>query len=275
MKIISLVEDTAGENLCEYEHGLSFYIETKKHKLLFDSGATDMFIRNAELLNINLKQVDTLILSHGHYDHSGGILPFTELNKNAKIYAQSKVDKEYYNFSDNKEKYIGIDKRIMQLPQLVLVNENFKIDDELFLFSKVTGNKYPSKGNLYLKQKENGRVIQDSFQHEQSLVIIDDDKRILLSGCAHNGIVNILQRYKQLFHEDPDIVISGFHLMQKQPYTEEDIMNIKKMSFELKNTNSTYYTGHCTGEEAYWIMKEIMVEQLQRIHSGEVVYQEV
>ena len=58
MKIINLVEDTAGENLCEYEHGLSFYIETKKHKLLFDSGATDMFIRNAELLNINLKLFD-------------------------------------------------------------------------------------------------------------------------------------------------------------------------------------------------------------------------
>ena len=274
MKIINLVEDTAGNPLCEHEHGLSFYIETKTHKLLVDSGATDMFIRNAEVLGVDLKQVDSLILSHGHYDHSGGILSFTELNKNAKIYAQSTVDKEYYNLTDNKEKYIGINKRIVQLPQFVSVDGNLKIDEELFLFSGVKGNKYPSKGNLHLKQKENGRFIQDGFEHEQCLVIIDGEKHILLSGCAHNGIANILDRYKELFQDEPDVVISGFHLMQKQPYSEEEISNIKKMSIELKNTKSIYYTGHCTGGEAYLIMKEIMGDQLQWIHSGEVVFEE-
>lgn len=275
MKIINLVEDTVGKNLCEHEHGLSFYIETKKHKLLLDTGATDMFIRNAKVLDVDLKQVDMLILSHGHYDHSGGILSFTELNKNAKIYAQSTVDREYYNLADNREKYIGIDKQIVQLPQFVSVDGNLKIDEELFLFSGVKGNKYPSKGNLYLKQKENGRFVQDSFEHEQSLVIIDGDKHVLLSGCAHNGIVNILEHYKNLFHAEPDIVIGGFHLMQKQAYSAEDIINIKKMSVELKNTKSIYYTGHCTGREAYLIMKEIMGDQLQWIHSGEVICEKV
>lgn len=274
MKIINLVEDTAGKNSCEYEHGLSFYIETKKHKLLVDSGSTDMFIRNARRLHVDLKQVDTLILSHGHYDHSGGILPFTELNEKAVIYAQSTVNREYYNLSDNKEKYIGIDKHIVQLPQFISVDGNLEIDDELFLFSGITGTKYPSKGNLNLKRKEGDRFVQDSFQHEQCLVITEGNKHILLSGCAHNGIVNILEHYKNLFHVEPDVVISGFHLMQKQPYSKEEIVNIKKMSVELKNTNAMFYTGHCTGEEAYLIMKEVMGDQLQWIHSGEIVYEE-
>ena len=71
MKIINLIENTEGSSGCLFEHGLSFYVETKKHKLLVDTGATNTFIANAEKLGVDLKQVDTVILSHGHYDHTG------------------------------------------------------------------------------------------------------------------------------------------------------------------------------------------------------------
>lgn len=84
MKIINLVEDTKSGN-CLNEHGLSFYIETGKHKLLVDSGATDMFLHNADLLGIDLKHVDTAVLSHGHYDHSGGLTAF-ELQKTNSLF---------------------------------------------------------------------------------------------------------------------------------------------------------------------------------------------
>lgn len=91
MKIINLVENTKkGE--CLNEHGLSFYVETKKHKLLIDTGASDMFIQNAECLGVDLTQIDTVILSHGHYDHSGGLLPFAKLNPSAKIYLKDTAD---------------------------------------------------------------------------------------------------------------------------------------------------------------------------------------
>ena len=83
MKIINLVEDTKGNSVCEYEHGLSFYVETKKHKILVDTGATDMFMRNAQVLNVDLEQIDVVVLSHGHYDHAGGIMSFSKLNKKA------------------------------------------------------------------------------------------------------------------------------------------------------------------------------------------------
>ena len=88
MHIVVLMENTPGIPGCAYEHGLSFYAETANHKILLDTGASDSFIRNAELLGIDLTQVDTVILSHGHYDHSGGIIPFTRLNPDAKIYMQ-------------------------------------------------------------------------------------------------------------------------------------------------------------------------------------------
>ena len=88
MKIITLVENSCGNENCIAEHGLSIYIETEKHKLLLDTGQTDAIVKNAEVLGIDPSAVDTVILSHGHYDHSGGILPFSKLNRTAQIIMQ-------------------------------------------------------------------------------------------------------------------------------------------------------------------------------------------
>ena len=88
MRIINLIENTEGKAGCAAAHGLSFYIETAKHKLLVDLGPSAETLTNAETLGVDLKQIDTVILSHGHYDHSGGILPFAALNPTAAIYLQ-------------------------------------------------------------------------------------------------------------------------------------------------------------------------------------------
>lgn len=271
MKIINLVEDTAGNNLCGKEHGLSFYIETNKHKLLVDTGATDLFLKNADLLGIDLKQVDTVILSHGHYDHGGGLPVFTEINPTAKIYMKDTAGEEYYHPTATAERYIGIDKHILELTQCIFVEDSLQIDEELYLFSGITGKRYRAKGNLQLKKKTENGYIQDSFDHEQCLVIEQGGKHILLSGCAHNGILNILDRYREIYHSYPDVVISGFHMAQKEEYTAEDVENIENTAYALKETDGVFYTGHCTGKAAYDIMKGIMGEQLQAIHSGEAI----
>lgn len=268
MKIINLMEDTDGKNGCLYEHGLSFYIETNHHKLLLDTGASKATLENAKKLGIDLTQVDTVILSHGHYDHSGGIMAFAKLNPNAKIYLQRSAGFDYYNLKDNKEKYIGIDKTILELPQVRLLDGNYRLDEELFLFTNVTGRKYWAKSNLLLKRKINGEFVQDIFDHEQCLVITDDKQHILLSGCAHNGILNILEAYDTYFKTAPSMVISGFHLIKKEPYESEEIQMIQETAKELQKRDTVFYTGHCTGLEAFDIMKEIMQDQLVFVHSG-------
>ena len=135
MRIINLVENEPGNSGCEAAHGLSFYGETKNHKLLFDSSPSDIVIRNAKMLGVDLTAVDTVILSHGHYDHSGGILPFVELNTKAKIYMQQNAGGDYYAFDGEEQgfRYIGIDKKILLLPQVQLLKGDTKIDDELHL----------------------------------------------------------------------------------------------------------------------------------------------
>ena len=269
MKIVNLVEDTAGDNACLNEHGLSFYIETKNHKLLMDCGTTDMFLHNAKILDVDVTCVDTVILSHGHYDHSGGILPFTQLNSQAKIYLKEFAGDDYYHLTKSgEERYIGIDKKILQLPQVVLVQKDKKLDEELFLFTNITGTKYLAKGNLELKKKMGNDFMQDTFEHEQCLVLTCEDKHILLSGCAHNGILNILDEYFARFQQYPDVVISGFHMVKKEDYTKEEIVDIQSVAKALLETQAVFYTGHCTGQPAYDIMKEIMGERLLQIHSG-------
>ena len=269
MRIMNLIEDTPGKEGCLFEHGLSFYIETEKHKLLVDTGATDAFLRNAKVLGLDPQEIDTVILSHGHYDHGGGLLAFTEINDKAVIYLHENALGDFYSEKPDRTYYAGIEKQIGKLPQVKFVNEDMVIDEELFLFTNVTGRRHWPSGNLKLKEKVNDELVQDEFLHEQYLVIRAEGKEILMSGCAHNGILNILDRYINIIGNEPDLIISGFHMMKTGEYSEEEIETIRQTACELKKYKTKYYTGHCTGESAFKIMKEILGEQIEYIRSGQ------
>ena len=268
MRITTLIENTPGNPDCGHEHGLSFYIETEHHRALMDCGSTDLFIHNAEVLGIDLTQVDSVFLSHGHYDHGGGIPAFVRLNPKARIYMRETAGGDYYYIGNGRNDYIGIQKEILSYPQCILLNENLKIDPELYLFGDIKGRKFFSKDSRNLKMKIDGSIYPDTFGHEQCLVVTEGSRHVLLSGCAHNGIINILDRYREIFHSAPDAVIGGFHLIQSDDYSESDVENIRSIAYALKSAGSQYYTGHCTGEKAYAIMKEILGPQLHALHSG-------
>lgn len=271
MRIVNLMEDTCGVEGLHHEHGLSFYIETKKHKILLDTGLTGAFIENAEKLDVDLTQVDMVVLSHGHYDHAGGILAFAKINPNAKIYMQKTAGGDYYNLRDDSEKYIGIDKAILELPQVVFLNGDYRIDEETYVFTDILGRKYWPESNMLLKEKVDERFIQDVFAHEQCLVVVENYEYVLLSGCAHNGILNILEAYQERFEGMPDKVISGFHMAKRGDYTAEEVATIEDTARELKKLHTKFYTGHCTGEAAFDLMKNIMKNQLIYVHSGDEI----
>ena len=154
MKIITLVENTAGAAACGIEHGLSFYIETGDHKILMDTGASDLFLKNAEKLGVDVGAVDTVVLSHGHYDHSGGLAAFRAVNENALIYMQPGARGEYYADEDERgPRYIGLSEEAKQLKGIVFVPavSEFRIDDALSVFGAI-GHAHPSpEGNRELK----------------------------------------------------------------------------------------------------------------------------
>jgi len=274
MRIINLIENTEGSTGCACAHGLSFYAETKQHKLLMDLGPSEETLKNAEKLGIDLTQADTVILSHGHYDHSGGIMAFAKINPDAVIYMQESAGDEYYAYDgksagDECYRYIGIDKDIMKLPQIKTIRGDYRIDDELELFTVKERTHSLPFTNRRLLVRENGEYVQDNFRHEHYLVISDGDRKILISGCAHNGILSILDAYNEKYGSYPSVVISGFHLMKKVEYTDEELREIVDIGKELKKYPTMFYTCHCTGEPAYKMMKLSMGGQLQYVHSGD------
>ena len=273
MNITCLVENTCGENCSNVEHGLSLYIETLDRKILFDAGQSDKLLYNANNLDINLLDVEYMILSHGHYDHSGGIIPFSRINNKAKIIIHEKAFGEYYHRSVSEERYIGIDKNIRELSNINIISGDYRIDNALSIFSGVNEKILWPKGNSVLKEKifvdEDYKFIQDEFNHEQYLVIEQEGKKILISGCAHNGILNIVNEFYLRFGEPPYAVISGFHMMNKNGYSDEEVRIIENTAVKLNEINTIFYTCHCTGEEPYRIMKEIMKDKLFYLHCGD------
>ncbi len=316
MRIVNLIEDTLGMSGCAYAHGLSFYIETAGHRILMDLGPGRETLGNAAALGIDLRAVDTVVLSHGHYDHSGGIMPFAEINENAVIYMQESAKGAFYaddmpdgeaekgvtdkdgtptgqgshGHAEEKTRYryIGIDERIPGLPQVSMISGDFVIDDgiEVFTVKKRTHALPSTNRRLLVKKKtreQNGQddavdrvagatyFTRDDFVHEQFLVVRENGKSVLLSGCAHNGILSILDAYKEKYGACPDAVISGFHLMKKSAYTVAETAEIRAIAEELKVYPTTFFTCHCTGMTAYEEMRAIMGEQLRYVHSGEAI----
>ncbi len=276
MRIINLVENTEGKEGCVFEHGLSFYIETDHHKVLMDLGPSEAALKNAKTLGLDLTAVDTVILSHGHYDHSGGIIPFSKINSHAKIYMQRKASGEYYaddgeNAEGERYRYIGIDKNISSLPGVENVDGDYIIDDELELFSiKNRTHELPFTNKRLLIKTPHG-FERDDFSHEHFLVVRTCGKNIVFSGCAHNGILSIMDAYIEKYGSAPDAVVSGFHFMKKTAYRPDQEEEIMAVARDLAKYPTAFFTCHCTGVPAYELMKEIMGNQLVYVHSGEEV----
>lgn len=257
MKITALVENVSLIDEIQSEHGLSLYIETEEKKILFDMGQTDLFADNAEKLGIDLSQVDLAILSHGHYDHGGGMKRFLEINQTASIYINRNAFGQYYN---GPEKYIGLDQNLMNEPRIRWTDDEHILSNtmELITYNQETAE-YPNYGQGLL-QKKAGRFQPDTFRHEQYLLVEEDGKRILVSGCSHKGIVNLALWAK------PDVVIGGFHLKKV-----EDEAELRALGQMLKNMNIQFYTCHCTGKLQFEQLKKIMESQLQYLHCGETI----
>lgn len=253
MRIVTLAENTSAESGISSEHGLSLYIETKEHKILFDMGQTELFYENAEKLGVDISGVDVAVLSHGHYDHGGGLKKFLEVNKIAPVYIRQGAFVPHYNGPD---KYIGLDTALENDPRIVYTGDEHRIADGLFLCSCNGREKsHPTiPSGLYEKIGED--LIEDEFLHEQYLMIEEDGKRVLISGCSHRGVMNIMDWLS------PDIFIGGFHF-SKLPVDSA----LSDMARELLKHDTVYYTCHCTGREQYEFMKGI-IKDLGYLSSG-------
>lgn len=268
VKVIPLVENTTISANYKPEHGLSFYIETEKHKILYDVGPNDLFLHNAKKLNVNIEDIDIVIISHGHSDHGGGLSYFLKNNKKAKIYIRKSAFEPHYIKVAFIPIYIGLDPSLINDERIVFTDDINIIDEELILFSNVKEEHFFSKSNKKLFVKNNGGLMLDDFNHEQSLIITNGSKKILISGCSHSGMINIINKAQEITRSDLDIVIGGFHLFNPPTHKYESSEYIDLVAQSLAKTNCMYYTCHCTGVKAYEMLKLVLLDRINYLSTG-------
>jgi len=254
MKIYILVEDTKKESRFEAEHGLSAYFEKDGKKFLFDLGQSGMFLRNAGKMGLDLSDVDYLIFSHGHYDHTGGL---PALPKTSKLKIVAHPDCLLPKYHD--KRYIGIpagiDNKIFNLK-----DKPFKLTEHVWFLGEIPGNREKNLGN----QVKDGIKSKDFLLDDSALVIIEENRLVIISGCAHSGIANIARYAKNLFPKKELTIIGGFHMLN---HSDEQIQKTIK---DLKKLNVIkVYPGHCTGNVA--IKALLSIFKGERIHSGKVL----
>lgn len=257
MEITALVENIPLNERISAEHGLSLFIETQEKKILFDMGQTDLFLKNAEMLSLRPSEVDIAVLSHGHYDHGGGLETFLKINDKAPVYISRYAFEPHFN---GVEKYIGLDKTLEQNKRLITVDDETKIYKDMTVYSCKDNPTEHSLGSFGLNMTdENGGFIPDDFRHEQYLLIEEDGKRILFSGCSHKSVMDIIKRFR------PDVFVGGFHF-SKLSLDEK----LEEYAAYLDLFPTVYYTCHCTGIEQFDFMRKRM-KNLNYLHCGETV----
>lgn len=261
MELTVLMENTAcSETLCA-EHGLSLYLEVNGRHILFDCGQSAAFADNAQRLGVELSQVDTAILSHGHYDHGGGLARFLELNDYAPVYLHRDAFQPHYHGAD---RYIGLDPALAHSPRLRFTVDETDLGDGLTL-STCNGRTapYPVDSAGLFAETPQGRQRED-FRHEQYLLIQEGERRILISGCSHKGVLNLTSWYQ------PDILIGGFHFMGIDPESPEGEARLSQAAEVLLSRSDTqYWTCHCTGRKPYEWLKAHMGARLSRLSTGD------
>ena len=261
MKIHCLIENTTSSHALIAEHGLSLLIEACGKRILFDMGASPAFASNAERLGIDLQAVDAAIISHGHYDHGGGLPRFLELNSHAPIRVAPHAFDPHFNASGRD---IGLNATLSDHPRIKSTTKpSYQLAPGLTLIAadSIPGI-YPAEGTG-MSTETGGVRVPDDFRHEQYLFIEETGQRVLISGCSHRGILNIATHFRA------DALIGGFHLMNADPVSEAQ--RLTQIADTLRELPTIYYTGHCTGDAAFALLKSRMGAQLHAFSTGQLI----
>ncbi|HWQ58427.1 MAG TPA: MBL fold metallo-hydrolase [Clostridia bacterium] len=269
MRVVTLVENTSSREDFQSKHGLSLYAETALHKLLFDLGPDDAYLANAGKLGVDVSDVDVAFVSHGHVDHGGGIETFLKVNDHAPVYVQKNAFADTGALVRGSYRFIGLDSKLEEHPQIAFADGAKELDAELLLFSDVEGQ-FVSQGNRVLIANFGKGFTKDDFRHEQYLVVREKGKNVLFSGCSHRGVANILKKAEEHCGKI-DICIGGFHLYDPVSRRPEEDELIDALAEKLLESDAVFYTCHCTGYSVYERMKNILGGRIFYLSAGDEI----
>lgn len=248
MKLTVLIENTAPDALLR-EHGLSVYINYNDTPILLDGGSSGKFLENAKSLGVDITSIKLAVLSHGHYDHGDGLAAFLRENASGSVWLRPAALDEHWSDNGGARHYIGLSEEVKGL---------------------LAGRSRLADG---LTQVMPGVwLAPDSVEHEQSLVLEGEEGLVVLNSCCHAGAGYIVRGVKEAFPgKRVRALIGGLHLMGKNTHclgvAPGIVKNLGKWLFEELEVE-TLYTGHCTGDPAFELLKEAYPDRVARLTTG-------
>jgi len=253
MKISVLSDNNACEGF-ESEHGLSFLVELDKNKVLLDTGSSDLFLRNAGKLGLNIQNdIEKVVLSHGHWDHGNGLLSLS----NKVVIAHPGIFLQRYRKNDHS--YIGLD---FSEKELITQHDLQTTDTPLEIFPGITylgevprNNTFESQTTPFVDKGDAPDFVPD----DSALVVVEDESLKIITGCSHSGICNIVDHAMRITGiKKVTAIAGGLHLKHNNRQTQETMRY-----FRSKNI-SRLYPSHCTGIDVVSaFMKDFEVKQLK------------
>lgn len=265
VKMTVLIDNVASEPLAA-EWGLSILITAGDMRILLDTGAGHLFAQNAERLGVDLADVEVGVLSHAHYDHADGMDTFFALNQKASFLVREGSGEDCWGIKDGVLTYDGIRRGILKeyATRIQYVSGVYEITDGIWLIPhrKADYSSIAQRNDLYTIR--NGKRCPDDFAHEQSLVIETAKGLIIFNSCSHTGMKNILEDvHEMLGRDDVCAYVGGLHLYK---LTDEEL---GKLCAEIRKTPIGHiFTGHCTGDHAFGILKAELGDRIEQFSSG-------
>ena len=248
LRITTLVEDTALSEDLLAEHGLSFWIEYGDKRILFDTGQSDILVRNAKMLGINLAEADAIVISHGHYDHTGGLSAILDIAPKAAIYVHPAALEPKFSRKTSGVKSIGIPylaKKAVQRRHVVWTATPARIFPGMSVTGQVPRiNNFEDVGGAFFVDENYQKP--DELLDDQTLFIESARGLVVVLGCAHSGVVNALSYISNLTSRNKIYaVIGGMHLLNASKERIEQTISVLQ-EYNIQKIG----VAHCTGAGA-------------------------
>ena len=258
IEIVTLIENKEGACGLKNEFGLSLFIKDEDKSFIFDTGKTGEFIENAFKMNIDLKNIKDIVLSHSHFDHTGGIRAFTEkCNSSYTLHVNKSFFEEKHRITEVIHEFLGnnFDEKYLLNHGIkihYLENNEYKISKNITLYTNFNSTNDFEIPTRYYFRKIYDNYILDNMEDEISLGIDTKKGLVIVCGCSHIGIANIVENVKKRTGKKIYGIIGGLHLSK----ANEERMD-KVLDYFIKNDIKFFGVSHCTGDKFIEKLKKV------------------
>ncbi len=272
IRVTVLIENTSKNELA-CEHGLSLLIEHEGKKILLDAGSTEAFAENAAALEIRLHDIDLCVLSHGHYDHSGGFEALFRVNKAVRVQAEAGASGKYYSENGGMHE-IGIPEKVLAYKDRFVFDAGIReIAKGVYLIPHSSAGLEIIGERARLYREVKGKIVPDDFSHELSLVIDTEKGLVIFNSCSHGGVRNIIREVREACDgKRVYAYVGGLHMKGKRhgedicTFSEEEVDALCEV---IKAEGVRYvYTGHCTGLPGLAKLRERLGDTVRGLTTG-------